>query len=66
MYNRVHNFFKKITMHYDYHNSTFHALISLTEDIRKNIDKEYISSGIFADLRKAFDIAEHDTLLAKT
>ena len=45
--------------------STFHALISLTEDIRKNLDKGNIVCGIFVDLQKAFDTVENDILLAK-
>ena len=38
------------------HYSTFHALISLTEDIKKNLDKANIGCSIFVDLQKAFDI----------
>ena len=45
--------------------STTHALISLTEDIRKNLDEGDIGCGISVDLQKAFDTAEHDILLAK-
>ena len=45
--------------------STTHTLISLTEDIRKNIDEGNIGCGIFVDLQKAFDTVEHDILLAK-
>ena len=45
--------------------STTHALISLTEDIRKNLDEGNIGCGIFPDLQKAFDTVEHDILLAK-
>ena len=40
--------------------STTHALISLTEDIRKNIDEGNIGCGIFVDLQKAFDTVEHN------
>ena len=43
--------------------STTNALISLTEDIRKNLEGN-IGCGIFADLQKAFDTVEH-MLLAK-
>ena len=71
MYNRVYNFFTKNNLIYPLQfgfrqqNSTFHALISLTEDIRKNLDKGNIGCGIFVDLQKAFDTVEHDILLAK-
>ena len=40
-------------------------MISLTEDIRKNLDKGNIGCGIFVNLQKAFDTAGHDILLAK-
>ena len=45
--------------------STTHALISLTEDIRKNLHEGNIGCGIFVDLQKAFDTVENDILLAK-
>ena len=45
--------------------STFHALIRLSEDIRKNLDKGNIGCGIFVNLQKAFETVEHDILLAK-
>ena len=35
--------------------STIHALIDLTEDIRKAIDENNFAVGIFVDLQKAFD-----------
>ena len=45
--------------------STTHALISLTETIRKYLDEGKLACGIFVDLQKAFDTVEHDTLLTK-
>ena len=71
MYNRVYNFFTKNNLIYPLQfgfrqqYSTFHTLITLTEDIRKNLAKENIGCGIFVDLQKAFDTVEHDILLAK-
>ena len=38
-------------------------LFSLTEDIRKTLEKVNIGCGIFVDLSKAFDTVEHDILL---
>ena len=42
--------------------STMHALISLTESIKNYLDKKEIVSGIFIDLEKAFDTANHSIL----
>ena len=47
------------------HYSAFHALISLTEDVRKNLDKGNIGCNVFVNLPKVFDTVEHDILLAK-
>ena len=71
MYNRVYNFFTKNNLIYPLQYgfrqqySTFPVLISLTEDIRKNLDKGNFGCGIFVDLQKAFDTVEHDIMLAK-
>ena len=71
MYNRVYNFFTKNNLIYPLHfgfrqqHSTFHALISLTGDITKSLDKGNNGCGIFVDLQKAFDTVEHDISLAK-
>ena len=47
--------------------STTHALISPTKirKITKNLDQGNTACGIFVDLQKAFDIIEHDILLAE-
>ena len=45
--------------------STVYALISLTENIRKNLDEGNIGCGIFVDLQKAFDTVELDIPLSK-
>ena len=39
--------------------STPHALINITENIRKVIDDENMGSGVFVELQKAFDTVEH-------
>ena len=41
------------------------ALLNLTENIRKALDDGNIGCGVFVDLQKAFDTADHQILLAK-
>ena len=71
MYNRIYKFVSENNIIYPLQfgfrqqYSPFHALISLTEDIRKNVDKGNIVCGIFVDLQKVFDTVENDILLAK-
>ena len=71
MYNRIHNVFSNnnfiCSLQFGFRQkySTVHALISLTENIRKNLDEGNIGCGIFVDLQKAFDTVEHDILLSK-
>ena len=45
--------------------STSHALINITENIRKALDDGNIGCGIFVELQKAFDTVDHQILLAK-
>ena len=45
--------------------SLSHALINITENIRKALDDENIGCGVFVDLEKAFESADHQILLAK-
>ena len=71
MYSRIFNFFNDNNSIYPLQFGfrqkypTAHALISLTEDSRKNLDEGNIGCGIFVDLQKAFDTVEHDILSAK-
>ena len=71
MYNRIYKFFSDNNLIYSLQfgfrgkYSTVHALISLTENIRKNLDESNIGCGIFVDLQKAFDTVEHDIILSK-
>ena len=45
--------------------STNHALISLTEQIRSQLDGGHYVCGIFVDLEKAFDTVDHKILCEK-
>ena len=45
--------------------STEHALLSLTETIRKSLDSGQFTCGVFIDLQKAFDSVDHDILISK-
>ena len=71
MYNRIYKFFSDNNLIYSLQfgfrqkYSTVHALISLTDTIRKNLDEGNIGCGIFVDLQKAFDTVKHDILLSK-
>ena len=45
--------------------STDHAILSIVEEIRQNLDNGIFSCGVFVDLEKAFDTVNHNNLLAK-
>ena len=45
--------------------STSHALINITEIIRKPLDDGNIDCGVFVDSQKAFDVVDVNILLAK-
>ena len=45
--------------------ATSRTLINITENIRKTLDDGNIGCGVFADLQKAFDIVDHQIVLAK-
>ena len=42
--------------------STSHALIDITENIRKGLDDGSIACGVFVDIQKASDIVDHQIL----
>ena len=44
---------------------TNHALLSIVESIRTNLDNKSFSCGVFVDLEKAFDTVNHTILLSK-
>ena len=45
--------------------STEHALLSIVEEIRKNLDNGIFTCRVFIDLEKAFDTVNHKILLSK-
>ena len=45
--------------------STSHALINITENVRKALDDGNIGCGVFVNLQKAFDSVDHKILLVK-
>ena len=44
---------------------TTHALMNITENMRKALDDENIGRGVFVDLQKFFHTADHQIMLAK-
>ena len=71
MYKRLYTFLYNKNFIYDLQfgfrqqYSTSHALINITGNIRKALDDGNIGCGVFVDLQKAFDIVDHQILLAK-
>ena len=71
IHERTYNFLEKYNCIYKYQygfrrsHSTNHALIEITEKVRKALDSGKFACGIFVDLQKAFDTVNHDILLNK-
>ena len=71
MHSRLYNFLSIHNCIYDLQfgfrskHSTNHALLDLTEDIRRALDDNSFAVGIFIDLQKAFDTVDHNILLHK-
>ena len=67
MYNRMYKFFSdnNLINSLQFGFRQKYSTVSLTENIRKNLDEGNIGCGIFVDLQKAFDTVEHDILLSK-
>ena len=71
MYSRVNKFLEQMNCFYKLQfgfrskHSTAHALIEITERIRKALDDDMAACGIFIDLQKAFDTVNHEILIDK-
>ena len=71
MFNRIYRFLDKYDCLYKFQfgfrkkYSTNHALIKITETIRKALDDNQFACGIFIDLQKAFDTVNHSILIDK-
>jgi hypothetical protein len=71
IHNRVVSFLNKYNLNSDAQNgfrvkkSTYTAIQTFLEDILITLDEKRFAMGIFLDLTKAFDVINHDLLLAK-
>ena len=61
----LHNCIYKNQFGFHANHSTFHALISITEDIRQVLDNHSFDCGIFIDLQKALDTVDHNIFSKK-
>ena len=59
------NIIYKLQFGFRHQYSTSHALINITENIKKALDGN-IDCGVFVDLQQAFDTVDYQILLAKS
>ena len=68
MYDRLDNFLKSYDIIYKCQfgfrkkHSTTHALLSIVDTIRSNLEKKLYLCGVFIELEKAFDTVNHNIL----
>ena len=71
VFNRLYNFLEESQCIYSLQfgfrkkHSTNHALVEITETIRKALDEKKFACGVFVDFQKAFDTVNHDILVSK-
>ena len=71
MHTRIYEFLEASNVFYNFQfgfrkkYSTNHALLSIVEEIRENLDNKTFACGVFIDLEKAFDTVNHTILLGK-
>ena len=71
MHTRLQEFLENTNQIYDLQfgfrkkHSTNHAILSIIEDIRQDLDNKTYTCGVFIDLEKAFDTVNHKLLLDK-
>ena len=71
LYNRLYKFLNQNKCLYNNqfgfrnHQSTNHALVSITEKIRNALDDGKYACGVFLDFQKEFDTVNHKILLSK-
>ena len=71
VFNRLYNFLEdsqcifSLQFGFRKKHSTNHALVEITENIRKALDENNFACGVFVDFQKAFDTVNHDILINK-
>ena len=71
MYNCIWEFLEESNILYEKqygfrtNHSTTHALLSIIEQIKSNLDRKLYTCGVFVDLEKAFDTVNHKILIEK-
>ena len=71
IYNQLINYIEKLDILYKFQfgfrkgHSTTQAITEITDSLRKAIDNNFYTCGVFLDFSKAFDTVNHDILLNK-